>query len=83
MPEPPDMPCVSDTGATAPISALTYAFSIGFDPARAGAGFGPKSCMAEVARPAPGSDIGRRCRAGSQHIEASRLTVLGDSARLV
>jgi hypothetical protein len=23
------MPCVSDTGATAPISALTYAFSIG------------------------------------------------------
>ena len=25
------MPCVSDTGATAPISALTYAFSIGLD----------------------------------------------------
>ena len=25
------MPCVSDTGATAPISALTYAFSIGSD----------------------------------------------------
>jgi len=25
------MPCVSDTGATAPISALTYAFSIGPD----------------------------------------------------
>jgi hypothetical protein len=23
------MPCVSDNGATAPISALTYAFSIG------------------------------------------------------
>ncbi len=25
------MPCVSDNGATAPISALTYAFSIGSD----------------------------------------------------
>ena len=25
------MPCVSDNGATAPISALTYAFSIGLD----------------------------------------------------
>jgi hypothetical protein len=31
MPEPPDMPCVSDTGATAPISALTNTFSIGSD----------------------------------------------------
>ncbi len=31
IPEPPDMPCVSDTGATAPISALTSAFSIGSD----------------------------------------------------
>ena len=25
------MPCVSDNGATAPISALTYAFSVGLD----------------------------------------------------
>ena len=31
----------------------TYAFSIGFDPALAGAGFGTKSCMASVATSAP------------------------------
>jgi hypothetical protein len=31
IPEPPDMRSVSDNGATAPISALTYAFSIGLD----------------------------------------------------
>ncbi len=31
IPEPPDMRSVSDNGATAPISALTYAFSIGSD----------------------------------------------------
>lgn len=35
--------------------ALTYAFSIGIDPALAHAGFGSKSCMASAARSAPGA----------------------------
>ena len=39
------MPCVSDTGATAPISALTYAFSIGSDQASSAAGFARESSM--------------------------------------
>jgi hypothetical protein len=36
-----DMPCVSDTGATAPISALTYAFSIDLDRGHKTDDFGP------------------------------------------
>ena len=39
------MRSVSDNGATAPISALIYAFSIGSNRGDQAAGFGPESCM--------------------------------------
>jgi len=39
------MPCVSDTGATAPISALTYAVSIGSNQGSSAAGFARESSM--------------------------------------
>jgi hypothetical protein len=39
------MLCVSDNGATAPISALTYAFSIGSDCIGSSARFGPDCCV--------------------------------------
>jgi hypothetical protein len=42
MPEPPDMPCVSDNGASAPISALTNAFSLSSIRGHSADEFGPK-----------------------------------------
>ena len=44
------MPCVSDNGATAPISALTYAFSIGSDRGLKTDDSGPRIVAADVGR---------------------------------
>ena len=61
------MPCVSDNGATAPISALTYALSIGSNRAPLVAGFDAISSIdtepvfARQTRKAVGDEATRDC----------------------